>query len=565
MAWVSLRFFELFYFIILIGGLVFVHELGHFIFAKLFDFKVIRFAIGFGPKIFGFRKGETEYAICAIPLGGYVKLVGENPYEEISEKDISRSFSAKPLWQRTLVVSAGPIFNFILPVIIYFGFFAFEREVIPPIIGIVMPDSPAELAGIKEDDRIIQINSEKIHSWRSVVNFIQDSNIEQALDIMVQRQNKIENIAVHTQSFDTINALGKKVKKARIGITAALFGTRISPIHPQSIASRIGFKNGDTILRVNGQKVSTFHDLKSVLTSTHSKVVFQIEREKSTDTKNLPSKETLSFVFDPTTFIDSSTISLSASLPHLQNYTIKPYGIIPSEMVISKIQPNSAAEKAGLLVGDLIESVDNQPMLLWSAGVQQIADTPHNVHTIKYQRNGSHHFTNIMPQKIQKMDDMKQMQDVYELGLETFESTILPPKEKQDFSFYYSFSSSLKNTYDIIMLTLEGITMLFRGEIPFETVGGPIMIYHLAAQSVDYGILDLIAKMALISVNLGIINLLPIPILDGGHLLFFLIEGIRRRPLDIRVREISQMVGLSLILMLLVFAFKNDIVRFFFR
>src|SRR3954454_3808220 len=152
----------------LLGVLILVHELGHFVFAKLFDVKVLRFSLGFGPRLFGFTRGETEYRLSLVPLGGYVRLLGEDPGEPIPPADRPRALAAKPLWQRYTVVVAGPVFNLLLPLLIYFVHYAGQRTLLPPTIGSVLPNLPAAQAGLVPGDRVDSVDGKKIRYWEEL-------------------------------------------------------------------------------------------------------------------------------------------------------------------------------------------------------------------------------------------------------------------------------------------------------------------------------------------------------------------------------------------------------------
>src|SRR5215471_10434595 len=160
----------------LLGVLILVHELGHFVCAKAFGVKVLRFSLGFGPKLFGFSRGETEYRLSLVPLGGYVRLLGEDPAEPIPPVDRNRALAAKPLWQRYTIVIAGPAFNLLLPLLIYFVHYAGQRTLLPPTIGTVLPNLPAAEAGLLPGDRVETVDGKRIRYWEELDHTIATSS-----------------------------------------------------------------------------------------------------------------------------------------------------------------------------------------------------------------------------------------------------------------------------------------------------------------------------------------------------------------------------------------------------
>jgi len=342
--------------VIVLGVLVFVHELGHFIFAKRLGIGVITFSLGFGPKLIGRKYGETQYQIAAVPLGGYVKLIGENPEEEVKEEDLARSFSAAPIWKRALIISAGPFFNFFLAIVL----------------------------------------------------------------------------------FSTINLFGIPHFSAKIG--------ELSPGLPAEAA---GLKKGDIILSIDGQKVAKWDDLPKIIRASQGKeLILQIKRDG----------ETLDIKVTPES---SKTKNLFGE--EVQTFMI---GIQPSDdLIVEKVNP------------------------------------------------------------------------VIAVGM------------------------GFVQTWGATKLTVVSIWKLIQRVIPAKTIGGPIMIAQLAGEQAKRGILSLAIFMAILSINLGVINLFPIPILDGGHFIFLVLEAILRKPVSIKKMEIAQQFGLILIVLLMIFAFYNDILR----
>lgn len=353
----------LFSFILVLGLLIFVHELGHFLFAKFFGIRVLKFSLGFGPKVMGKTFGETEYVISAFPLGGFVKMFGENPDEQqIEAEERAVSFAHKPVWQRFLVVFAGPLFNLLFAVVLFFMVFLFvgiPTSIDTTRIGKVNENSPAALAGMQVGDIILHIDDRETLGWMDVLEAVKNS---------------------------------------------------------QGNPIRVGIKRG------------------------RDRLTLEI----------VPAIDTVKNVFG--------------------------------------------------------EEVEQRFMI-----------------------------------GIMKADDL------------TYEKT----------NFIGALKRAFLQTWMYISLTVMGFIKIIQQVVPASEIGGPILIAQIAGEQMRAGWLNLIYFMSLLSVNLGILNLLPIPVLDGGHLFFLSIEGLRRKPLNERAQIVAQQVGIGLLGTLMIFVFYNDIVRLF--
>ncbi len=348
-------------FIVVLGVLIFVHELGHFLVAKLFRVKVLKFSLGFGPKLVSKTMGETEYLISAFPLGGYVKMLGENP-DEADEAEEERSFAAKPVWNRFFIVLAGPVFNLLFSVLLFFLIFlvmGIPENRDTTAIGEVTAESPAAEAGIEPGDTIISIDGQDISSWMEVLTTVSESEGRQLEFTVVRGEEHI-----------------------------------VIPVRPRL----------DSVTNVFGEEVE-------------------------------------------------------------QRFMI---GIVKQEQ-------------------------------------------------IDYRRAG----------------------------------------------LFEALQAGVWQTWMFIYLTFMGVVKIIQNVVPASELGGPILIAQLAGEQARAGWLNLAHFMGLLSVNLGILNLLPIPVLDGGHLVFLTIEGIRRKPLNERAQIMAQQIGIALLGTLMLFVFYNDIVRIF--
>ncbi len=344
-------------FVLVLGVLVFVHEFGHYIIARWCGVQVETFSLGFGPKIFSKQWGATEYCISIIPLGGFVRMLGDDPNEEIAPEDVPNSFLAQKVSKRIAIVIAGPVFNLLLAFFIFSGVFLGGISRLTADVGEVQADSPAGQGGMESGDRIISIENQPIKEWEAIREILQ--------------------------------------------------------------------KEGGRDLQ------------------------FIVER-------------------------DGSQVDLS-------------------------IRPEKKEIKD--LLGD--------PKLVWLIGIIPTGDS----------------FT-------------------------------------MHYNPFHAVYLGAQKTSEVIGLTVLGIVRMIQGRIASDNIGGPILIAKLAGDSAERGLTSVAFFTALISINLGILNILPIPVLDGGHLLFFTIEAILGRPLSLKKREIAQQVGLFLIVSLMVFAFYNDIMRF---
>jgi len=359
----SFVLYKILIFALVLGIMILVHELGHFLIAKAFNVKVLKFALGFGPKIAAREFGETEYSIRYFPLGGFVKMLGEGEFDEEAEElppeDAARSFNNQHALKRMAIVAAGPAFNLVLAVFLFFGiFFISGKDVITAEIGGIVEESPAEAAGLTEGDIILSVRGESIASWDDLKELIQDAG-GIPIDFIVQRGDSHIEIKITPREQDTKNIFGEKIRSGQIGIISA-------------------------------QKITTL--------------------------------------------------------------------------------------------------------------------------------------------------EIDLLQAIYE---------------------------SINETKKYIELTFMVVVKLFQGVVPFKTVGGPIMIADMTGEIAKHSIMSLFPFMAIISINLGILNLFPIPILDGGLILFLLFESFMGRPFSLKTQEWAMKIGLSLLVVIMIIVFYNDILRYF--
>jgi len=340
--------------IILLGVLIFVHEFGHFIMARRFGVGILKFSLGFGPPLFSKRIGETEYLISLIPLGGYVKLLGESPEEELTPEEAERSFLKQTAWKKIGIVAAGPIFNFLLAILIFTVVFIHGLPVLKAKVGSVQPDSAAYKAGLLSGDEILSIDNSLIKQWQDIAERISKSKGYTVL-IKIKRRSQIFEVEVKPEPHTGKNIFGETITTYKIGITPA------------------------------------------------------------------------------------------------------------NEYFVERLNPFS------------------------------------------------------------------------------------------------SLVTAIERTWQISQLTILSVIKIIKGTLSPRTLGGPIMIAQMAGTQLREGITPFILFMAVLSINLGVLNLLPIPVLDGGHLLFYFIELVFRREINIKWREKAQQVGFVLLILLMLFVLWMDV------
>lgn len=439
------------WFLLVLGVLVSFHELGHFLAARWIGVKVLKYSIGFGPKLLGRQVGETEYLLSAVPLGGYVKLFGEEETDAITPEEQKRSFVHQPLLSKMAIVAAGPGFNFLLAYLIFSGWLATGAPLFVPTFHDLTPDvdalkpgSPADLAGMKTGDRVIRVNDKDISSRSELFDAVAKSN-GQAMTLDVRRGNQVKTLVI-TPAPSTIQDNGKDVVIYRLGIeeTAPV----ITAVMNGSPAMAAGFHDGDRVLTIEGQEIQTWSQMTGFVKDNPNRPLhFQVQREG----------------------------------------LIVPLVVTP------------AADKT---------TVDGKPV------------------------------------------------EVGKIGISGPGRSIIRASNPLTAALY-----GLQATWGWTELTAIGIYKMVAGEISSKNIGGPLTIANMSGEAAAQGMSSVAFLIAILSINLGVLNLLPIPILDGGHLLFFAIEAILRKPLGDRQREIAQQVGLLLLVSIMVFAFWNDIER----
>ncbi len=544
------------YFLLLVGLLVVIHEFGHFVAAKLLDVRVLRFSIGYGRPLVRVQLGETEYQLAVFPIGGYVRILGVER-EDPDPRDIGRSFAARPLWQRIAIVFAGPVANFLLSGAVYFAFFAGHSELPAAVIGDVLPDGPAARAGLEPGDRILAVNGETVRYWEDVERAVQRAAGKELHLRLMHNGKPVEKYLVPVEKI-VRRRDGTSRTQGWSGITHPPFVPIVGVLDPASPAARAGMQTGDLVVSVDGQEVDNWTDVGHRLgkSARRTNLVYL----RGTDVPGIPQLRLLD-----ARFADLVPKTLLGDTLKRTTYT----GLERAEMVVAHVDPGSPADVAGLRTGDLVVTVDGELVEHWFDLDQKLLSDPARTWTIGWRRNVEGQITELHAQLTQVW---RKQQDEYGhtvtrlvFGARNDVARGRGVTTPIDGRLSYALSKAVERTGETMSMMVGGFTSILAGDSPSDALGGPLMMYKVAAVSSSRGWDSFWLMLALISINLGLINLLPVPMLDGGHLVVFAIEGIQRKPLSERARERVQQVGLAIVVAISILAVRNDVMRFFFR
>ncbi len=533
-------------FVILLGILVFVHELGHFTVARLCGVRVEVFSLGFGKKIFSYKKGETTYCISIIPLGGYVKMFGENSGETVSESEKSVSFPHKTVWQRIAIVSAGPLMNFFFAVFVFSLISIIGEETRAPVLAEIEASSVAASMGLKAGDRVLKMDSKEVKTYedfQKTLNQFQNSTVNAVIQ---STDGNSKDVVLTVGSVKNPNIFSTQKMVGDIsGVLPLARGTTVGVISG-SIADKAGFKPGDEITELNSQKVTRWTDLEK-LSAAASQLNFLVDREVN------GKKEKMSFSVAASSTADSKTFSA--------------LGFEQPDLFLDQIVKDSPAEKADLKRFDKIIAIGSEPVTKWEQILTKIKsfDGKDSL-VVKIIRDGAELTKKITPQVTSQMTAQGKEDRRYTIGILPFINYSQPElvKVKAD-NLFSALAKGTSRTWEISSMTLISFVRLFQGEISHKNVGGMLSIGKAAKDSYESGLQSFLMTMGILSVSLFVLNLLPIPVLDGGHLIFYGIEAIKGSPLSMKKMEVAQQVGFILLMCLMLLSMFNDVNKFFFK
>jgi regulator of sigma E protease len=534
-------------FAVLISVIVFFHELGHLLVGKWLGVKAVRFSIGFGPRLFGVQWGETEYRVSLLPLGGYVKFAGDNPLEELPPEDRGRGFLEQPPRKKAAIAFAGPAANFLLALILYFAVNAAPHRDIASTVGYVKPGSPAAQAGIQYGDRIIAVDGEKVDGFLMLQEKIR-AHAGQPLTLTNVRGGQRLDVRLTPAVHEETNPI-ETVKQGRIGISAAPRIAEIAVTGPDTPAARAGLHTFDLVVKVAGQKVANYEELSRIVPWLGGRVPVEVLRRQE-----VPAPGGTLWSYEP--------VQLTLDAQGAES------GIEAADLTLFAVQPGSAAAEAGLRRGDRVLTMAGKRIVWWFDEADSIRRAKGaEPFEMTVRRDGKPLTVTVRQHLRPARDDAGVRVQVPELGAAP-DAAIFSAESERIWVRYpvaEAASRSFNETVGAIRGLALGIAKIVSGRISSEAIGGPIMIADVARKAADEGWQVFVYVMAMISVNLGLMNLIPLPVLDGFHVLSAGIESVRRRPLSLRFREIANVVGIALVLGLMLFALRNDAMRKFFE
>jgi regulator of sigma E protease len=554
---------DLLYFVLLVSSLIFIHESGHFAFAKIFGVKVLTFSIGFGPRAVRIRGKETEYCVGLFPFGGFVKMLEESKRAEpILPEERGRTFESQALWKRVVIVLAGPAMNLLFPIALYTSVFLEDAQFLPPVVGVVEAGKPAD-GKLEPGDRITRVDGDAVTTFPEVQHVV-SRRAGKPVTLGVVRDGKDVDVTLTPADETEVRELDIVEHTGRIGIDPR-FPAAVIGVARRDAPAAVGLRTFDLVTAVNGSRVETFEDLVDVLARNRGDLVV-VSYLRPVDVPRALGGLCELAVLEPGAATLTPLPRDPGAVPPTDararaSDVVERTGIESADMYVAFVPQASSEWRAGLRPGDRITLLDGAPQRLWRTMENELVAGADRMHELQWTRDGAPVRGFFQLRKEQWDDPFGQHYERYVFRTDHWVPTAPDRLVPNPHPLLYAVRRGVEETLSVVKFISVGILRLVEGRVSLANVSGPITMYDIAGQAGARGVAYFVWAMALISVNLGLINLLPIPVLDGGHLLFFLFEAARRRPLPLRIREVASLVGMVMLVLLMLVAFKNDVER----
>ena len=530
---------------------------------------MLTFSLGFGPKLLKVRGRETEYCISLLPFGGYVKMLEESKNDLVMPEDSGRTFESLPAYKRVIVVLAGPMMNLLFPLLLYVAVFITDGPFQPPTVGVVLPEHPADGLLIP-GDRIMEIDGESIGTFSDVKRIVEKSPGE-SLEFKVFRNNQHEHVDVLVQEHRRELEFDLEERYGSIGIQPNAPAPVVGIQSPTSPAYRAGLRTFDVITFVEGRPIDRFMDLERELKNNRGVTV------PVTYLRPRRLLGAMGGLFDMAVF-EAGVVSLTPN-PKGESLSERT-GIELADLYVMSVPPDSSLARVGVEAGDRLVELDGQRLPAWSTFVDRLAAQPDEQHQLDYisARSGRLNSVSFRLRReiIKPGSAQRYSRAVLPCGswanlvaagqlscpadsIQQWLPLSLEEKVNHPAPLHYAISRAVESSFRVTQFIAVALYRVVQGKVSLQEMSGPIAIYEIAGREGRKGPDYFIWVMAVISINLGLLNLLPIPVLDGGHLFFILVEAVIRRPLPLRVREVAHIIGMAFLLFLMAVAFKNDL------
>ena len=504
--------------IVLISALVFIHELGHYLVARYFGIGVEVFSIGFGKALISFKKGNTVYQLAAIPLGGYVKLVGSTKEEEVPEVFVGTEMYKKAPWKRLLVLAAGPVFNLVLAALIFAGFSYRGIMITEPYLGHTISGGVAYQAGLKPGDKVISIDGESIDSWESLRYRISTSPGKQ-VKLAYEREGKTSEVSITPEKYQMEGLGGEPVELGKIGIYNGYLNTILSVPNKNSLAFKSGLRTGDRLKVIEYLKQGKLQKFDV----QHWHMLLHVQKQLQQDK---PQEVTL-VLKDGTTERKVILKDPFTSLTQVETDKLwESFGLQLSTLVLSLDENQEIA--AQLKNNDLLVSFNGKRLKDLFELNKILAKYDHKEAKVLVNRQGVEKqlAVQLKGREVQAMEGKRILYN-FDASYPMAELAPLPQKKKYSANIFAAGWNGVKATYTMSVVMVDSLWRLVTGSLPLSVIGGPIMIAKVAGDSVKAGLERFFEVMALISINLAVINFLPIPVFDGGRMVLVTFEWVR--------------------------------------